>query len=126
MAQLVKLRTKDEPIDAFISLKSVYCSHITGVMLDPTGKNETLFEQLLKDIPDEVRNDFSALLNEYTPPEDLRYLFNKKELEIELKARANNFTPDEVKRFISDKPSQGGGEGCPHGTTRAGRDWSPT
>ena len=73
MKQLQKMRAKDEPIDAFVSLTSRYASHITATMIDPTGTHKTLFEQLLKHVPDEVRSEFSDMLNEYSPPEDLRY-----------------------------------------------------
>jgi hypothetical protein len=111
--QLMKMRAKDEPIDAFVSLTSRYASHITATMIDPTGTHKTLFEQLLKHVPEDVRAEFVDLKGEYAPPEHLRFLGDKKELEIELKRRANNYTPDDVERFISDKPSQGGGEGNP-------------
>lgn len=113
MKQLQKMRAKDEPIDAFVSLTSRYASHITATMIDPTGTHKTLFEQLLKHVPEDVRAEFVDLKGEYAPPEHLRFLGDKKELEIELKRRANNYTPDDVERFISDKPSQGGGEGNP-------------
>lgn len=112
--KLAKMRAKGEPIDAFISCNSKYGSHITAVTIDPSKESKTLSEQLLRHVPEQVRHKFKELLSsEHEVPADLKFVLDKKELEVEMKARANSFTPDEVRRYISDKPSQGGGEGLP-------------
>ena len=106
------MRQRDEDIADVVSLNSRYGGHITAVMFDPSSVKETVFEQLLPDVPDAVRAEFVEFKKGYTAPAVYRHLMDKSELEIFLKSKANGFTPDEVKRFVSDKPGQGG-EGLP-------------
>ena len=107
-----KMRQRGEPIADVVSLNSRYGSHITAVMFDPSSKKETLFEQLLPEVPDAVRAEFVEFKKGYTAPAECRHLLDKAELEIFLKNKADGFTSDEVKQFVSDKAGQGG-EGLP-------------
>jgi hypothetical protein len=61
-------------------------------MFDPSSVKETLFEQLLHDVPDAVRAEFVEFKKGYTAPAECRHLMDKAELEIFLKNKAKGFT----------------------------------
>ena len=61
---LQKLKERGEPISTYISTHNQF----TAIMVDPMADPPVVFENLVTDVPAEVRSEFAALLQDYTPP----------------------------------------------------------
>ena len=105
---LQKLKERGEPISTYISTHNQF----TAIMVDPMADPPAAFENLLTDVPAEVRSEFAALLQDYTPPNHLAFIMDKKILTTEFMDFADGaMSVDEIARYISDKPNAGGGSG---------------
>ena len=84
----------------------------TGITLLGVKQAPAAFENLLTDVPAEVRSDFAAFLQDYTPPNNLAFIMDKKILTTEFMNFADGaMSVEEIALYISDKPNAGRGSG---------------
>ena len=92
MINLERSRAREEQTASLVSTE-----HKTAVCVDAfanamaEGSAIQGFEMILKELPLETRTMWAQLFDDYVPPDDLFFLVDKKELDVEFKrVRAHN------------------------------------
>ena len=95
---LQKMKERGYEISPYISAHNQF----TALMFDPTSDPPCIFEQLLKDVDEGVRNEFVVFRqSEYTPPTELAFMQDKQLLAAAFMDYADgDMTTEEIEQFM--------------------------
>ena len=82
--------------------------HVIGICYDPDMMQDALFEMWPADLDDDVTNEFKWLKENYSPPEDLSIMLNRKEIVIGFKAAVHKMTRCEILTHVGPNEFRGG------------------
>ena len=98
-------------VEAGGDISHMVTGHIINVCVDPdstTPGKIDLFEMWPGEVPDQAQNDFKWLMANYVPPDDLRHLFDRKEILIEYKKELVTYARDDILRYVGPNKYKGG------------------
>ena len=95
-------------VEAGRDITNMISGNVVSINIDPDMMQDSLFEMWPAELPEGVMEEFKWLKDNYSPPERLSHLFDRKEIVIKFKEAVQKMTRQEILHFVGPNKYNGG------------------